>query len=133
MEDIINLALKEAESKNVNFAEVRIFGYDSEVIALRNAEIDQIGRAYNIGYGVRVIKNGAWGFASSADISKERVKEVVNNAIKEADATSKVIKRPVELSEEPIIKDTYKTPFKIDPFDVDIEEKLEILKKLMEL
>jgi len=129
MEDIINLALKEAESKNVNFAEVRILGYDSEVIALRNSEIDQIGRAYNIGYGVRVIKNGAWGFASSADISKETVKEVVNNAIKEAEATSKVIKKPVELSEEPIIKDTYKTPFKIDPFDVDFEEKLEILKK----
>ncbi|UJG44175.1 MAG: TldD/PmbA family protein [Candidatus Heimdallarchaeum endolithica] len=133
MEDIINFALKKAESKNVNFAEVRIFGYDSEVIALRNSEIDQIGRAYNTGYGVRVIKNGAWGFASSADISKETIDEVVNNAIKEAEATSKVIKRPVELSEEPIIKDHYKTPFKIDPFEVDFEEKLEILKKADEI
>jgi len=129
MEDFIALSLKKAESNGVDFAECRFFGYDIEQIMVRNGQIETLKRTKDIGYGFRVLKNGAWGFASTAIIEKSTLNEIVEAAIKEAEATSRRIKRPVELTEEPIIKDKYVTPFKIDPFDIEIEEKLEILKK----
>ncbi|MFX0003816.1 MAG: TldD/PmbA family protein [Candidatus Hodarchaeota archaeon] len=129
MEDFISLALKKAESYDVDFAECRCFGYETEEIRFRNGQIDKLKRDKDLGYGIRVLKNGAWGFASTAIIDKSILEDIVRVAIKEAEATSRIIKKPVELTEEPIIKDTYETPFKIDPFEVDIEDKIEILKK----
>ncbi len=129
MEDFVALSLKKAESNDVDFAECRIFGYDIEQIMVRNGQIETLKRTKDIGYGIRVLKNGAWGFASTAIIEKSTLNEIVGAAIKEAEAASRRIKRPVELTEEPIIKDKYVTPFKIDPFDIEIEDKLEILKK----
>ncbi len=129
MEEFIALSLKKAESNNVDFAECRFFGYEIEQISVRNGQIETLKRTNDIGYGIRVLKNGAWGFASTAIVEKSTIDEIVRLAIKEAEASSRRIKRPVELTEEPTIKDKYITPFKIDPFNVDIEEKLEILKK----
>jgi len=129
MEDFIELALKKAESKRADFAECRFFGYEIEEIMVRNGQIEVLKRSKDIGYGVRVLKNGAWGFASTAIIEKSTVDEIVGAAIKEAEATSRRIKKPVELTEEPIIKDRYVTPFKTNPFEVDLLEKIEILKK----
>ena len=129
MEDFITLSLKKAESKGVDFAECRFFGYETEEVMVRNGQIETLKKAKDRGYGIRVLKNGAWGFASTAIVEKSTLEDILNAAIKEAEATSRIIKKPVELTEEPIIKDKYETPFKIDPFMVDIEEKIEILKK----
>lgn len=129
MDDIIAKALKKAEQKGASFAEVRIFGYDYEDITFRNGQIENCGTYANLGYGVRVIYNGAWGFASSAVIKEHTIESVVSEAIKEAKATSRTTKNPVELSEEPVIKDKYETPYEKDPRNVPLEDKLEILKK----
>ncbi|MFX1377692.1 MAG: TldD/PmbA family protein [Promethearchaeota archaeon] len=128
MEDFISLSLKKAELNDVDFAECRFFGYEVEELRIRNGQIDNLMRAKDIGYGIRVLKNGAWGFASTAIIDKSILPEIVEAAVKEAEATSRIIKNPVQLTDEPIIKDTYETSFKIDPFEVDIEDKIEILK-----
>ena len=128
MDDLISKAISKAESKGASFAEVRAFGYKNENISTRDGQIETCGLYDDKGYGVRVIKNGAWGFASTAVIEESTVDEITSLAIKEAEATSKVQKNPVVLTEEPIIKDKYKTAFKINPFDVPIEEKIEILK-----
>ncbi len=129
MDDFIAKAIEKAELKGASFAECRIFGYETDSTSMRNGQIETCGRSKSIGYGVRVIKNGAWGFASTAIVEEHTIEDIVSSAIKEAEATSKILKTPVELTEEPIIKDKYFTPFVKDPFDVDIEEKVEILKK----
>ncbi len=129
MEDYIALALEKAESHGVDFAECRFFGYDTEEVTVRNGQIEALRRSKDIGYGIRVLKNGAWGFASTAILDKSTLNNVLKAAVKEAEATSRILKKPVELTEEPIINDNYKTSFKIDPFEIDIEEKIEILKK----
>ena len=128
MDDLIAKAIDKAEKGGASFAEVRVFGYKYEQISTRDGQIESCGTYNDRGYGIRVIKNGAWGFASTAVIDETTVDEIANLAIKEAEATSKVQKNPIVLTEEPIIKDKYKTPFKIDPFDIPVEDKIEILK-----
>ena len=128
MDDLIAKAIDKAEKGGASFAEVRAFGYKYETVSTRDGEIESCGLYSDKGYGIRVIKNGAWGFASTAVIDESTVDEITTLALKEAEATSKVQKNPVVLSEEPIIKDKYKTPYKIDPFEIPIEDKIEILK-----
>ena len=128
MDDFIAKGLEKAEKGGASFAEVRVFGYKYENTSTRDGEVESAGIYNDRGYGIRVIKNGAWGFASTAVIEESTLDQIAKAAIKEAEATGKVQKNPVELTEEPIIKDNYKTPFKKNPFDVPIEEKIEILK-----
>jgi TldD protein len=128
MDDIIAKAISKAENLGASFAEVRAFGYKYETVSTRDGQIESCGIYDDKGYGVRVIKNGAWGFASTAVINESTVNDITTLAIKEAEATSKVQKNPIVLTDEPIIKDKYKTPFKINPFDVPVEDKIEILK-----
>ncbi|MHA1198667.1 MAG: TldD/PmbA family protein [Candidatus Heimdallarchaeaceae archaeon] len=128
MDDLIAKAIDKAEKGGASFAEVRVFGYKYETVSTRDGQIESCGIYNDRGYGIRVIKDGAWGFASTAVIEENTVDEIAKLALKEAEATSKVQKNPIVLTEEPIIKDKYKTPYKIDPFDIPIEDKIEILK-----
>ncbi len=128
MDDLIAKAIDKAEKGGASFAEVRVFGYKYETVSTRDGQIESCGNYNDRGYGIRVIKNGAWGFASTSIIDESTVDEIAQLALKEAEATSKVQKSKIELTEEPIIKDKYKTPYKVNPFDIPIEDKIEILK-----
>ncbi|MBY9000393.1 MAG: TldD/PmbA family protein [Candidatus Heimdallarchaeota archaeon] len=129
MDDLIAKAIKHAELGGASFAEVRGFSFHNEMVSVRNGQISACDQYLDKGYGVRLLKNGAWGFSSTATIDESTVKVIVDSALKEAESASKIIKKPVELTEETVIKDTYKTDFKINPFDVPIEDKIEILMK----
>ncbi len=82
------------------------------------------------GYAVRVLKNGAWGFASSPDLTPLSVHSTVKKAIEIAEASSLLKDRDVVLAPEEPYKDTYKTPYTIDPFKISLEEKLSFLERL---
>ncbi|MEE9411157.1 MAG: DNA gyrase modulator, partial [Candidatus Heimdallarchaeota archaeon] len=129
MDDLIAKAIDKAAKGGATFSEVRVFGFKYENISTRDGQIETCGQYNDKGYGVRVIKDKAWGFASTAVIDESTVDEITKAAIKEAEATSRVQKKPIELTEEPIIKDKYKTPYTKNPFDIPLEEKIEILKK----
>ncbi|MHA1911511.1 MAG: TldD/PmbA family protein [Candidatus Kariarchaeaceae archaeon] len=128
MEDFVELCLIEAEKHKTSFADARVFSTMNESLEIKRGQVETAGTAKEKGFNVRVIYNGAWGYATSSVMTKENIPMVVSQAIEVAKASAKKLKKPVELTEEPIIKDKYVTPYKIDPFEVDIEEKLAILK-----
>lgn len=71
---------------------------------------------------VRVLNNGAWGFAYTSDLSK--IDEITKTALKLSDS----LKGDVKLSESEIIKDKVEVDVKIPFKDVSIEEKKDIMK-----
>lgn len=79
------------------------------------------------GFGVRVIVDGGWGFASSIDIEKEEIARTVVKAIKIGRASVLLKKKKAKLCIEKPRKDKYATPLKKDPFKIPLEDKLEIL------
>ena len=107
MDDLIAKAIDKAAKGGATFSEVRVFGFKYENISTRDGQIETCGQYNDKGYGVRVIKDKAWGFASTAVIDESTVDEITKAAIKEAEATSRVQKKPIELTEEPIIKDKF--------------------------
>lgn len=73
-------ALDAARKKNVE-AEVFLL-YNRELsIELREARVETLKEAEEIGMGVRVLNHGRMGFAYSSDLSRAAILEVVDNAV----------------------------------------------------
>ena len=120
-------ALEEAKKRGVDYVDVRVGEIADEVLTIKNGAPEEIKFLQTRGFGVRVIVDGAWGFASSVDLDKKEAIEVVERAISIAKASAMLKKMPVRLSREEIRQDRYETPIKEDPFKIPMEEKLGIL------
>jgi TldD protein len=77
--------------------------------------------------GVRVLVNGAWGFASSRKLDNDEIDLLTHQAIDIAHASALVSGEKVDLGPKVSSQGTYQTPVKIDPFSVSLEDKLALL------
>ncbi len=135
MRELTDRALNVAEVKGATYADVRIVRRENQGIVVKNGKVEGLSQDENQGFGVRVILNGAWGFASSSLLSLEEVERVTALAVEIARASA-LVKTKLEVGGwklevgigPPIVYvDTYRTPVKIDPFQVTMEKKIELL------
>jgi TldD protein len=130
MEDygkLAEIALSLARDKRASYADIRIEEIQQENITVGNGTAELIERSTDFGFGIRVIVNGAWGFAASADVNRENVEKVTQEAAEVARASSRVKGRDILLSPVERVVDTYETPMVTDPFSVPLKEKLDYL------
>ncbi len=130
MEDygkLAELALSLTSDKGASYADIRIEEIEQENISVGNGTADLIERSTDFGLGIRVIVNGAWGFAASADVNRESVQKVSQEATEVARASSRIKDRDIVLSPVQKVVDTYETPMATDPFSVPLKEKLDHL------
>lgn len=131
-ENVANLVaygIKCCEKNNVEYADVKFMNTQMEEISYKNETLDRISRIDKVGIGIRCLVNKSWGFASTNELTREKVTELVNKAVRIAKASSLVKKFDIELANEPIYEDTVITPMRKDPFDVELSEKIEILQE----
>lgn len=122
------LAIDKADSLGVEYADIRIQTTHSEVIYLRNLSLKNTRDNVIRGYGIRVLKNGAWGFAHSNVFTKEAVIKTVERAYKIALNSAKIKNgEGIKLASERSYIDSYRTPVKIDPFQVPLREKVDLM------
>ncbi len=127
MKDFIEAILDLAELKKVDYADIRIVRRKKEEILVKNGKIEVLTLEEDCGFGIRVLVNNGWGFACSSKINKREMENVFIQALRIADASSKVSVRSVLLHPISPIKDRYRTDVSIDPFDVPLEKKLDLL------
>jgi TldD protein len=83
------------------------------------------------GLGVRVIVNGAWGFASSPEISTTVAQDLARTAVAMAKTSRPLSTEEVTLAKEPIYSNrTWVSAYEIDPFTVTDDVKIERLADL---
>ena len=109
------------------YADVRVIDEKHEKIEAKNESIESVLFKETMGFGVRVIVNGAWGFSSSYKVTSEEADRVVEEAIKIAKSSSIARKSRIGLTDEKAYKASYQTKLKKSPFDVDLKEKTDIL------
>jgi len=126
-QDLANLALSLTEDKGAGYADVRIEQIEEENISVSKGTAELIEKSTDFGLGVRVMVNGAWGFAASADVNEESVKEASRQAVELARASSRVKDRDIVPAPTEKIVDSYQTPMVTDPFSVPLKEKLDFL------
>jgi len=116
-----------AEIRGAQYADIRVVENQTETISIKNGVVQQLDFSDSIGFGIRVLVNGAWGFASSRDLSNDEVARVTKLAFEIAEASAMVSTGNIDLGAPVKSHGTYLTPYAIDPFEVPLEEKLELL------
>ena len=133
MFDFCGKALDIASSKGVSFGDIRIVDERTQFLAVRNGAIAYADDSQTLGFGVRVLYNGAWGFAASSELTLREVERVTLLAVEIAKASSSVKNRAVRLAAEPAYLDRWQSPCLIDPFLVPLETKLGVLMRTDEI
>lgn len=123
-------ALERAKDRGASYADVRIMRLESEEIQLRTGKVEHLGRDSSYGFGVRVIVDGAWGFACSPNVTLEEADRIAGEAVSTARASATLKRQDVVLSDlEPHVG-SYTSHFDQNPFDVPLEQKIGHLKDL---
>ena len=127
MKSLMNRTLDLASSQGAQYADIRVVHNKTESISVKNGIVDDLNNAETMGFGVRVLVNGAWGFASSRELSSEEIDRVTEQALAIARASALVGGQEVELGPPVTSQGTYTTPLEIDPFSIALEDKLDVL------
>lgn len=126
-EDLINTGLEEASRLGASYASVKASNLNGVTYRVSNGNT---GINYDkvTGSHVRVIVNGAWGFAGSVEVNEQEIKRLAHTAVKLAKFNAMYREKPVALAPNAPVRATYKTPVKKDAFKVAPEDYLDILK-----
>jgi TldD protein len=130
MKDLASWALDTATQRGAAYADVRIVDERGRALATKNGKIGNASDSRSQGFNVRVLVDGAWGFASSADLGRKAVEGTAAEAVAIAKASAKVKQKDVQLVPEKAVTAEWTTPHKIDPFSVSIEQNLALLQKI---
>jgi TldD protein len=137
LEKLADAALRTAKKLKASYSDIRINRYRDQSIALslrpergtgKTLEVPNVSDSDSFGFGVRVIVDGAWGFAASPVVTPEEIARITTEAVTVARANASIKTRPVVLAPTKAYRDTWATPVERNPFDVPIAEKLELLR-----
>jgi len=127
MEEHTLKVLDAAMQRGATYADVRLVRRRTEELAVKNGQADRLTAVEDLGYGLRVLAGGAWGFAASSDLGVEAMIATADRALAIARASARVQAEPLELPSRPGEIGTYATPLGQDPFAVPPETRLELL------
>ncbi len=129
MKDLLLRALDTAKSRGATYVDARTVRRQVESIHVKNGRVEAVLSHDSLGMGIRVVVDGSWGFASSSALTGQEVDRLASAAVQIAKASAMVKKRPVALGPPIKVAGSYRTPVKVDPFKVSLEEKIELLLK----
>jgi TldD protein len=133
MRSCANCALEEADHLGAEYADFRMVEQRVGRLYVRDRSIKSMGIDHDSGYSVRVLKNGAWGLASSTNVTHEEVARTARRAIEVAGASAVAPKDPpATVVPESPHEATQRGSCEQDPFDVPDDEKAELLLQACE-
>jgi len=130
MRDFAEWALNVAALRGASYADARIIDGRSRALATKNGKVAGASDATSLGIGIRVIADGAWGFAASDNLQRSAVEETAARAVAIAKASARVQQHPVQLAPEKPHQSEWTTPHQIDPFTTSIEQNLQLLSRV---
>jgi len=130
--DLADAALAAAKQAGATYADIRINRYRNQFIFTRDRTVQNIVNTEDYGFGVRVIVDGTWGFASSSVVTKDEIARMARQAVAIARANRSINAEPVRLAPVESYNTSWNTPVKKNPFDVPLQSKLDLLLQLNE-
>jgi TldD protein len=125
---LADTALGAATQAGASYCDVRIGRYLNQFVTTRDLNVESVTNTESAGVGVRVIAAGAYGFASTNDMSPDGVAAAARQAVMIAKANAKLQGEPVRLAPTPGVGEVaWATPFKKDWRTVPIKDKADLL------
>jgi len=132
LRDLADAALAAARAAGASYADIRINRYRNQFIFTRDRRVQNIVNTESYGFGVRVIVDGTWGFASSSNVNKDEIARIAAQAAGIAKANRRLNAEPVRLAPVEAYNTSWNTPVKKNPFDMPLQPKLDLLLQVHE-
>jgi TldD protein len=125
---LADAALSAALAAGASHADLRVHRITTELIQLRDRELETAVVSREVGLAVRVIVDGTWGFASAAELDPAVAAETARRAVRVATTLAPLNAERIELAAEPVYVDvSWTSAYELDPFDVPAADKIGVL------
>jgi TldD protein len=129
MWDLTTNALGAAKLRGATYADARLMHLRQRDLTTKNGSVGTLAQSESLGIGIRVLVNGAWGFASTDKLTREGVSACAVQAVSIAKASALAKRGDVLMAPEDAYVDGWQAPMRRDPFEVPLERQLELLLK----
>lgn len=129
---LADLAIGVARAQGASYADLRLCRYQTEYYEAKEHRLETSATGLSVGFGVRVLIDGTWGYASSPLATEAEVKQATLRAVEVARASHPLQTRKFELEEIPAYQDRWDMPMKADPFLIPTDEKINRLLAINE-
>jgi TldD protein len=122
-------ALSRARDLGADHADFRFERIRYQHLSVRDGKLQGAEDAEDLGFAVRVIHRGAWGFASGVLLSNTEAVNVAEQAVNVAMVAAAMTRRPVALAPEPVYaEETWASSYEVNPFEVPLGEKVDLFR-----
>ncbi|GAB3998866.1 TldD/PmbA family protein [Nocardioides marmoraquaticus] len=128
LQRLAHAALERARDFGVTHADFRLERVRTQHLAVRDGALEGAADGEDLGFAVRVVLRGAWGFASGVELTVDEAVRVAEAAVNVAQVAGAMTTRPVELAPEPTYADVHWVgAYEVDPLEVPLAEKAALL------
>jgi TldD protein len=128
MRALADAALTRAQALGVDHADFRLERIRGQQMSLRDGRLEGTHDGEDVGFGVRVVHEGTWGFAAAVELTVDEAVRVAGQAVDIARAAHQMSPERVELADEPVQPDrSWISAYQIDPFTVPDTEKVGLM------
>src|SRR6266513_5405330 len=127
MWDLCTNALDTAKLRGATYGDVRVMHLRQRDVTTKNGQVGTLAQRESLGLGIRVLANGAWGFASTDRLTREGVAACAAQAVSIAKASALAKRGDVKMVPEDAYIDSWQAPMRKDPFEIPLESQLDLL------
>jgi TldD protein len=121
-------ALQRAQDLGASHADFRFERVRWQDVRVRDGALQGTADEEDLGFAVRVIHGGAWGFASGVHLTVDEAVRVAESAVEVAKVSAALTAAPVEIAQEPVYDDvTWVSSYAQDPFEISVHDKTAVL------
>jgi TldD protein len=122
-------ALSRARDFGVSHADFRFERVRYQHLSVRDGHLQGAEDSEDLGFAVRVVHQGAWGFAAGVALTTDEAVKVAEQAVNVALVAAEMTRSPVELAPEPVYDDVaWCSAYDVNPFDVTLADKTSLLE-----
>jgi len=127
MQDWANWGIETALVRGATYADARVMDIRQRELSTKNGEVGTLAESESLGIGIRVIAQGAWGFASTDQLTRAGINACAAQAVAIARASALAKLHNVVMAPEKAYVDTWQNPFVKDPFRIPVERQIDLL------
>ncbi len=125
---LADVALARAADLGATHADFRFERVRYQHLGVRDGVLQGASDAEDLGFAVRVLHRGAWGFASGVLLTDDEAVAVAGQAVAVAQVAATMTREPVELAAERVYDDvSWVSAYEVNPLEVPLAEKAAVL------
>ncbi len=125
---LADAALSRSRDLGASHADFRFERIRYQNLAVRDGVLQNASDSHDVGFAVRVIHRGAWGFASGVVLTAEEAARVAESAVAVALIAAEMTATPVEMADEPVHADVeWVSAYEVNPLEVSVSDKAAVL------